>query len=78
MLTYAVAVIGPWGLFYFLALAVAVLWATERWMAALGFWSDGGEKGIARPLRAFLAVSSTSAAVGVWYALAFWVLPSGA
>lgn len=38
-------VIGPWGLFLFLALAGAVLWAVDRWMAALGFWSDEVEKG---------------------------------
>ena len=38
-------VIGPWSLFLFLALAGAVLWAADRWMAALGFWYDEREKG---------------------------------
>lgn len=72
-------VIGPWGLFLFLALAVSVLWATNRWMAALGFWSEEGEKGGGRRLlRVLLAVASTAAAVGAWYALAFVALPTGA
>ena len=75
---YAVAVIGPWGLFSFLGLAVAVLWATDRWMAALGFWRDEREKGGGRSLsRVLLAVLSTAAAVGAWYTLAFVALPSG-
>ena len=74
---YAVAIIGPWGLFSFLGLAVAVLWATDRWMAALGFWSDEGEKRGGSPLRVLLAALSTGTAVGAWYALAFVALPSG-
>lgn len=64
-------------LLLFLVLAVAVLWAVDRWMAALGFWSDEGEKGGGNPLRAFLAVASAVAAVGAWYALVFVALPSG-
>ena len=75
---YAVAIIGPWGLFSFLGLALAVLWATDRWMAALGFWCDEREKGRGRSLsRLLLAALSTGAAVGACYALAFVALPSG-
>ena len=78
MVAYAV-VIGPWGLFSFLGLAVAVLWATDRWMAALGFWSDDEGKGDeSSSARVSLAALSTAAAVGAWYALAFVALPSGA
>ena len=72
-------VIGPWGLFLFLALAVAVLWATDQWMAVLGAWPDEEEKGDERRLlRVLFAVLSTAAAVGAWYALAFVALPTGA
>lgn len=76
MAAYAV-VIGPWGPFLFIVLASAILWATDRWMAALGFWSDEGEKRGGSPLRVLLAALSTGAAVGAWYALAFVALPSG-
>lgn len=76
MLAYAV--IGPWSLFSFLGLALAVLWATGCWLAALGFWSAEGDKGGERsPARVFLAALSTAVAVGIWYALTFVVLPSG-
>ena len=76
---YAVVVIGPWDPVLFLALAAAVLWATDRWMAALGFWSDDKGKGDENsPARVFLAALSTAAAVGAWYALAFVALASGA
>ena len=76
---YAVAVVGPWGLLSLLGLAVAVLWAVDRWMAALGFWSDEGVKGSkSSPARVFLAALSTAAVVGTWYTLAFLALPLGA
>lgn len=79
MVAYYAVVIGPWAPILFLALAAAVLWATDRWMVALGFWSDDGEKGgESSPARVFLAVLSTAAAIGTWYALAFVALPSGA
>ena len=76
---YYAVVIGPWGPVLFLALAAAVLWATDRWMAALGFWSDDeGKGGESLPARVFLAALSTVAAVGAWYVLAFVALASGA
>lgn len=77
MVAYYAVLIGPWGPFSFLGLAVAVLWATDRWMAALGFWCDEEEKGNGRTLRASLAVSSTLVVFGAWYAHAFVALPSG-
>ena len=79
MVAYYAVVIGPRGLFLFLALAAAVLWATDRWMSALGFWRDKREKGGGRLLpRVFLAAPSTAAAVGARYALAFVTFSSGA
>lgn len=79
VVAYYAVVIGPWGLFLFLALAAAVLWAADRWMAALGFWYDEGKKGGgSSPTRVFLATLSTAAAVGAWYVLAFVALLSGA
>ena len=75
---YAVAVVGPWGLLSLLGLAVAVLWAVDRWMAVLGAWPDEGAKGDGRPLRVLIAALSTLAVVGAWYVLAFVAIPSGA
>ena len=75
---YAVAVVGPWGLLSFFGLAVAVLWAVDRWMAVLGPWPDEGAKGDGTAPRVLLAALSTLAVVGAWYGLAFVAIPSGA
>ena len=75
---YAVAVVGPWGLLSLLGLAVAVLWAVDRWMAVLGAWPDEGAKGDGTAPRVLLAALPSGAAVGAWCVLAFVAIPSGA
>lgn len=65
----------PWAFTLFVGLAVAVLATVNCWMAFLEIWSDEAVKANEILKRALTAIFSTMVAVGVWYALAFLVLP---